>query len=77
MSATVQKINEFFRNAIKKDVDELKIQLLLSDRQLEIFDRFYIRKQDINFIADSLNVCSQVINNELKAIRKKLIKLID
>lgn len=77
MSAIVQKINEFFRNAIKKDVDELKIQLLLSDRQLEIFDRFYIRKQDINFIADSLNVCSQVINNELKAIRKKLIKLID
>lgn len=77
MSATVQKINEFFRNAIKKDVDELKIQLLLSDRQLEVFDRFYIRKQDINFIADTLNVCSQVINNELKAIRKKLIKLID
>ena len=77
MSATVQKINEFFRNAIKKDVDELKIQLLLSDRQLEIFDRFYIRKQDINFIVDTLNVCSQVINNELKAIRKKLIKLID
>ena len=77
MSATVQKINEFFRNAIKKDVDELKIQLLLSDRQLEVFDRFYIRKRDINFIADSLNVCSQVINNELKAIRKKLIKLID
>lgn len=77
MSATVQKINEFFRNAIKKDVDDIKIQLLLSDRQLDIFDRFYIRKQDINFIADTLNVCPQVINNELKAIRKKLIKLID
>lgn len=77
MSATVQKINEFFRNAIKKDVDDIKIQLLLSDRQLDIFDRFYIRKQDIDFIADTLNVCPQVINNELKTIRKKLIKLID
>ena len=77
MSATVQKINEFFRNTIKKDVDDIKIQLLLSDRQLDVFDRFYIRKQDINFIADTLNVCPQVINNELKAIRKKLIKLID
>lgn len=77
MSETVQKINEFFRNAIKKDIDDVKIQLLLSDRQLDIFDRFYIRKQDINFIADTLNVCPQVINNELKAIRKKLIKLID
>ena len=76
MSETVKAINNFFRNALKKDVDDLKINIVLSDRQLDIFDRFYIRKQSIGFIADTLNVCPQVINNELKVIRKKIIRLI-
>ena len=76
MSEVVRQINKFFKEALKKEVDEIKIQLSLSERQLDIFERFYIKKQDINFIADTNNVCPQVINNELKAIRKKLIKLI-
>lgn len=77
MSETVRKINEFFRNALRKDVDEIRIESMLSERQLDVFDRFYVRKQDINFIADTLNVCPQVIKNELKSIRKKIIRIID
>lgn len=76
MSTTVQKINRFFKTALKTEVEEVKIQMSLSDRQLDIFERFYIKKQDINFIADTLCVCPQVINKELRNIRMKLIRLI-
>lgn len=77
MSKIVTTINNFFRNALRKDVDDIKGKILLSERQDKIFDMFYIKKQNINFIADTLNVCPMVINNELKAIRQKIIKVID
>ena len=38
---------------------------------------FYIKKQNINFIADSLLVSTMTINNELKAIRKKISKVME
>jgi len=77
MSVIIKKINNFFKTAIKTDVDNVKNQIVLTDRQQQIFDMFYIRKLDINFIADSIGVCPMVINNELKNIRQKLIKIID
>ena len=77
MATIIKKINSFFKTAIKSEVDNVKNQIVLTDRQKEIFDMFYIRKLDINFIADSIGVCPMVINNELKTIRQKLIKIID
>ena len=77
MATIIKKINSFFKTAIKSDVDNVKNQIVLTDRQKQIFDMFYIRKLDINFIADSIGVCPMVINNELKIIRLKLIKIID
>lgn len=76
MAEEVRRVNDFFRSAIKADVEEVKDKILLSDRQEEIFNRYYIRRQDVNLIADTLGVCSYVVNAELKAIRKKLIKII-
>lgn len=75
MSQLVKQINNFFRNAVKSDLDQVKEELLLSDRQDKIFHMYYIRRLDINFIADELGVCPLVISNELKIIRKKLSKL--
>ena len=74
MSQSVKRINEFFKTAIKSDLDEVKPNLLLSDRQDKILHMYYIRKLDLNFIADELGVCPLVISNELKVIRKKLVK---
>ena len=65
MSKIIKKINDFFRNAIKKDVDKINNELVLSERQQKIFEMFYIKKQNIDFIADSLCVCKMVVNNEL------------
>lgn len=77
MSKIIKKINDFFRNAIKKDVDKINNELVLSERQQKIFEMFYIKKQNINFIADSLCVCKMVVNNELKIIRNKIAKILE
>lgn len=76
MSQSVRQINDFFKTAVKSDLDNVSEELLLSDRQEQIFRMFYIRRLDINFIADTLGVCPLVISNELKTIRKKLVKVL-
>lgn len=76
MSQSVKEINGFFKTAVKSDIDNIKEDLLLSDRQEKIFHMYYIRRLDINFIADELGVCSLVISNELKIIRKKMGKVL-
>ena len=76
MSDLIKFINSFFKQAIKENVNEVKSKIILSERQEKIFEMFYIKRNDINFIADTLGVCPMVINNELKAIRQKIIKVI-
>ena len=77
MSKIIKKINDFFRNAIKKDVDKINNEIVLSERQQKIFEMFYIKKQNIDFIADSLCICKMVVNNELKIIRNKIAKILE
>ena len=77
MSKIIKKINDFFRNAIKKDIDKIDSELILSERQRMIFEMFYLKKQNIDFIADSLCVCRMVVNNELKTIRIKIARILE
>ena len=51
-------------------------KVLFSDRQLQIFDLYYVQGKDCGFIADSLCVCPGVITKELHAMREKMIKVI-
>ena len=77
MSVVTKSINNFFRKAIKKDIDKVQSEIILSERQQKIFEMFYIKRQNIDFIADSLCVCKMVVNNELKIIREKLAKVLE
>ena len=77
MSQLVRKVNKFTKTAVKSEIDKVKDDLLLTDRQDKIFHMYYIRRLDINFIADELGVCSLVVSNELKTIREKLAKVLD
>ena len=74
MSSESKAVNDFFRDALKKDVDSLLANLVLTDRQNTIFMMKYIKGYDINFIADTLGCCSRVIQKELKHIRAKIAK---
>lgn len=77
MSQTIRKINNFFNNAISSDIEKINKNIILSERQEFIFKMKYLQKKDINFIADSLNVCPMVVNNELKIIRKKIARILE
>lgn len=77
MSTTSKAVNIFFRDAIRKDVDGLAYDLLLTRRQERVYEMFYIQRQDINFIADSIGCCSRVVQKELRTIRKKIVNHLD
>lgn len=76
MSATVRKINDWFRNANRYDVNELLEKIILSDRQARIFEMFYLKRQNIGFIADTLGFSERVICEELDIIRCKISAVI-
>ena len=72
MSATVRKINKWFENANRYDINILLEKIVLSDRQTRIFEMFYIKRQNIGFIADTLGFSERVIGEELEKIREKI-----
>lgn len=76
MSDEIKKINSFFKDANKPELNKIESQILLSERQERIFTMFYIKKNNIDFIADTLFVSAMTVNHELKIIRKKLLKLL-
>lgn len=73
MSASSKTVNAFFKTAIKRDVDGLVDNLLLSPRQERIYEMFYLKKLDINYIADTIGCCPRIVQKELRTIRKKLV----
>ena len=73
MSEIVKCVNKFFKYATKPQVDYILNNTLLSERQTDIFYRFFIKKQDLNFIADTLGICPRIVTKELSIIRHKII----
>ena len=45
MSATVRKINKWFENANRYDINIMLEKIVLSDRQTRIFEMFYIKRR--------------------------------
>ena len=76
MSKDSIKVNAYFKAAVKRDVDFIKDNIILTDRQLQIFEMYYLKKQNIDFIADSLYSSRSAVCNELKIIRDRIMKLI-
>lgn len=72
----VKLINSYFRFADKSKIEELKKKVLFSERQLQIFDLYYVQGKDCGFIADSLCVCPGVITKELHTMREKMVRVI-
>ena len=75
MSATVLKINKFFRFATKSDINKLLENMILTERQKRIFEMFYIKKQGRGFTADTLFISESEVSKELRLIRSKMLKV--
>ena len=76
MYSTVTKTNAFFRDASRPQVDELMKNLVLTERQAEIFELYYIKRHDRGFVADKLFVSQSTVSAELRSIRLKLVKFL-
>lgn len=76
MSEQVRQINQYFREALKTEIDDMAEQLALSDFQYDVFYRYYVRKQNLDFIADEVGKSSDSIAKTLKHIRKKILKFL-
>ena len=76
MSTKSKAVNTFFKTAIKSDVDKIKGEIILSDRQDKIFTMYYIQRKDRNFIADTLYISATVVDRELKTIRDKILRIL-
>ena len=72
----VRTINAYFKIATRADVNELLSKIILSDRQMKIFEMFYEKRQNIGYIADTLGYSERVISEELEMIRHKISAII-
>ena len=72
----VKAVNKYFRTAIRADVDRIKNDIILTDRQDTIFNMFYIQRKDRLFIADTLCISPTVVDRELRRIRDKILQII-
>ncbi len=76
MHSIVRTINAYFKIATRADVNELLSKIILSERQQRIFEMFYLKRQNIGFIADTLGFSERVISEELDLIRHKISAVI-
>ena len=72
----VKAVNKYFRTAIRADVDRIKNDIILTDRQDTIFNMFYIQRKDRLFIADTLCISPTVVDRELRRIRDKILRIL-
>jgi predicted DNA-binding protein YlxM (UPF0122 family) len=73
MSENSRRVNNFFKNANRADLQIITDDIIFSERQEKVMEMFYLKKKGINFIADTLNISSDSIKKDLYGIRQKII----
>lgn len=76
MSELSKQVNKFFNDATKKEVEDLKDNILISEHQRKVLEMRYIEGKDINYIAYETGYSKGKIEADLRKIRKKISKLI-
>ena len=76
MSELSKRVNNFFLEATRSDVEKLKNDMLISEHLYKVFEMRYIQNKDINFIAYTTGYSRGKIEADLRKIRKKISKLI-
>lgn len=66
MSELTKKINQFFRLATRKEVQEIKDKIYISEHLEQVFNMYYIQKKSIGYIADTTGYDISKINRDLR-----------
>lgn len=72
MSELTKKINQFFRLATRKEVQEIKDKIYISEHLEKVFTMYYIEKKSISYIADITGYSVTKINRDLVLLREKI-----
>jgi DNA-directed RNA polymerase specialized sigma24 family protein len=76
MSEISKQVNKFFNEATKKEVEDLKDNILISEHLKTVLEMKYIEGYDINYIAYKTGYSKGKIESDLRKLRKKIAKLI-
>jgi DNA-directed RNA polymerase specialized sigma24 family protein len=76
MSELTKKINQFFRLATRKEVQEIKDKIYISEHLEQVFNMYYIQKKSIGYIADIIGYDISKINRDLRLLREKINRLL-
>ena len=76
MSELTKKINNFFRLATRKEVQEVKDKIYISDHLEQVFKLYYIDRKSIGYIADITGYDISKINRDLRLLREKISKIL-
>lgn len=76
MSELTKKINQFFKLATRKEVQEIKDKIYISEHLEKVFMMYYIEKKSIGYIADITGYGVTKINSDLRLLREKINKLL-
>jgi len=76
MSELTKKINQFFKFATRKEVQELKGKIYITERLERVFTMFYIEKKSINYIADETGFCERTVKKDLELLRTLINKVL-
>jgi DNA-directed RNA polymerase specialized sigma24 family protein len=76
MSELTKKINQFFRLATRKEVQEIKDKIYISEHLEQVFNMYYIERKSIGYIADITGYDISKINRDLRLLREKINKLL-
>ena len=76
MSELSKRVNNFFNEATKSEVNKLKEELFITEHEMKVFKMRYIEGKDINFIAYETGYSKGKIESDLRKLRKKISKLI-
>ena len=68
MSELTKKINQFFRLATRKEVQEIKDKIYISEHLEQVFTMYYIERKSISYIADITGYGVTKINSDLRLL---------
>jgi DNA-directed RNA polymerase specialized sigma24 family protein len=76
MSELSKKVNRFFENATKAEVENLLDNIIITDHEKQVFRLKYIKGHDIDYIAIMTGYSKGKIEADLRKIRRKMEKLV-
>lgn len=74
---SVRRINRYFSLMTEPQMRDLREACLLSRRQEAVMELYFIKRQDINFVSDTLGISRRTTEREIARIREKAERVLE